>query len=293
MSFKFENGTASLLVFFAILVPIASWLSWDYSSELTEYRIRAEESTNKHIQYAEDRIDKKCLRLEPVAMRDCIHKEIASASDHSRANQDLDAQQKMATFTRLMAYTAIGGIFLGGVSILVIYRTLSEMGKTNQILRDEQRPWMTYSRAIGCTLTVNEHHMVLEHRGKMLNWGKTPAFSVIVERQLITCDFFQHHTQLEGFKNQLIAQAKRVHTKASIFPNEDPEYSGEITGNKLETAKDHFFLVVGISYNLRNDHTSELGYDIRLYEIIENDGSFEGVGASHLLIEKRQERETT
>jgi len=139
---KLMKGPLMWAVFALMLAAVLFAGVWDLASNQAEQRIKAEQSTQEHIEYAEDRIDEKCLTLEPMPMRDCIHKEIESARDHSRANQDLNAQQQMAFFTKIMAWTTAGGLALGAVSIVVIYATLSEMGRTNQIMREEQRPWV-------------------------------------------------------------------------------------------------------------------------------------------------------
>lgn len=86
--------------------------------------MRGEKTAEYHDRYAEDRIDEKCLSLEPIPMRNCIHQEIESARNHERSEQDLDAQQAMARFTKVMGYTAILGLAAGIVSIVLIFLTL-------------------------------------------------------------------------------------------------------------------------------------------------------------------------
>jgi hypothetical protein len=130
------------IAFSALLLAVSFWLVWIESASLAEQRIRGEQSTQSHIEYANDRIDKKCLTLNGEALRDCIQQEIESARDHDRANNDLNAQQQMALFTKVMGYTAVAGLVLGAVSIAVIFATLREMGNTNRIMREDQRPWL-------------------------------------------------------------------------------------------------------------------------------------------------------
>lgn len=86
---------------------LSIYFTWDVAQELAEQRISGEESSQSHIQYAEDRIDQECLSLDKMAMRDCIHEEIEASRDHSRAEQDLDAQQVMADFTRIMGWASV------------------------------------------------------------------------------------------------------------------------------------------------------------------------------------------
>ena len=106
----------------ALLVVVA--MTWGLSANQTEQRIRSVQSSQNHIEYAEDRIDKKCLILEPMPMRECIREEIETARDHDRANQDLEAQEQMAAFTKIMGWTAIAGLLLGCGSVVLIFFTL-------------------------------------------------------------------------------------------------------------------------------------------------------------------------
>ncbi|MEP3052502.1 hypothetical protein [Ascidiaceihabitans sp.] len=141
------KGPLMWTVLFLTFIAILTVVVWDLATQQAEQRIRAEQSAKNHIQYAEDRIDKECLGLEPVSMRNCIHQEIEAARDHDRANQDLKAQENMAFFTKVMGYTAVMGLVLGIVSIGVIFATLREMASTNMIMREEQRPWLVIDKA--------------------------------------------------------------------------------------------------------------------------------------------------
>lgn len=172
---------ATWLAFGTLALGVLVWVVWDLSANQTEQRIRGEQSTQNHIEYAEDRIDEKCLSLDPVPMRDCIHKEIESARDHARADQDLNAQQQMAFFTKIMGWTAGGGLVLGVVSIGVIFATLREMASTNRIMREEQRPWIIVDdnwdsfKKISSMFRSNPS---LTFRVSVHNNGNTPAWEV-------------------------------------------------------------------------------------------------------------------
>ena len=150
------SGSYAYLACVICLLVLVSWGSWDWSAYLTEERVRAEKTAEYHDQYAEDAIDEKCLGLELPAMRDCIHEQIETARDHERSEQDLDAQQAMARFTRVMGWTAIVGLILGLISIIVIFRTLSETRKATEVANRTLRATWDIGKAQAEPLLVCE-----------------------------------------------------------------------------------------------------------------------------------------
>lgn len=139
---RYWDGRLAIVAILAVIVFVAGYLLWHESARLAEQKIRDEQRAQAHIEYAEDRIDENCLSLVGVPLRDCIHEEIQAAQDHSRAEGDLDAQQVMARFTRIMGYTGIAGVVLGGVSVVLILMTLWETSAGVRVMRSEQRPWV-------------------------------------------------------------------------------------------------------------------------------------------------------
>lgn|GEM_PF-5460150 len=217
---KLMNGTLAWIVTGIITLSICSWLAWDFSADQTEERMHGEQRTQQHIEYAKDRIDKECLSLKLIALRDCIHKEIESARDHARAQQDLKAQQKMATFTKIMGYTAIVGLILGAISIGVIVSTLREMSRTNQIMRDEQRPWLTLEIEEYCDFFDAGHGGRIKPAFKFSNKGKMPAHNISMQVGFIKGDedIPSRHDIIE-FQNWSMTKDRRL-DEAIIFGGE-------------------------------------------------------------------------
>ena len=154
------------------------WFVWGLSAQQTESRIRGEQSAEAHIQYAEDRIDRECLALEGVALRDCIHQEIESAKEHARANQDLEAQQTMALFTKIMGATAVVGVFLGLGSVVLIYLTLAETQKlateTTRLGEAQVRAYLAITSAFVDNFAVGKKpklHIAIKNSGQSPAWG--------------------------------------------------------------------------------------------------------------------------
>ena len=157
------------------LLSIFTLVVWDEATRLAQESLRDQSRAKAHIEYAEDRIDQNCLSLEGMALRDCIHQEIQSAQDHYRSESDLDAQQAMARFTRIMGYTGIAGLFLGVASVGLILATLWETRAGVEIMRKEQRPWLKIEFGVEGNLYERNG----EIRGKILfeikNIGTSPA----------------------------------------------------------------------------------------------------------------------
>lgn len=174
-----------------LLLAVLIWLVWGFASQQTESRIRGEQSTDAHIEYAEDRIDEECLTLDGMALRDCIHQEIEASRDHNRANQDLQAQQEMALFTKIMGATAVVGLVLGAGSVVLIFLTLSE---TQRMASDAREIGQAQVRAY-MNLVVDGvefrpvqnpdgSNLIIRFMCSIRNTGQSPASNVQVLFQI-------------------------------------------------------------------------------------------------------------
>ena len=284
---KLMEGPLMWAVFTLTLIAILCAGIWDLASDQTEQRVKSEQSTREHIEYAEDRIDQKCLMLEPMLLRDCIHKEIESARDHGRANQDLNAQQQMAFFTKIMAWTTAAGLALGIISIAVIYSTLTEMGRTNQIMRDEQRPWVALDRELACEFFDNGHGGLISWNYELENKGLGLAHDIKVDWEIVKRHHFQHmKPQLHDYLAEIVRKG-RSQQMVVLFPKERTEnhkfrYGGSTRYREDKFTGDpnffgegtHFMLMVCVTYRLAS-HSEKFGFDVRMFGI-ERAASFIG-----------------
>lgn len=134
---SYWRGPLAFVIFGVALAAISALLIWDSSAILTEQRVRYDEAARSYADQAADRIERNCgANLGPSILRDCIRQEIEAAEDSKRAERDLDAQEAMARFTRVMGYTAIIGLVLGLGSIYLIWATLRETQRMAGITRD-------------------------------------------------------------------------------------------------------------------------------------------------------------
>jgi hypothetical protein len=176
-------GTLGLALF-----SIFTLIVWEEAAKLAEERLRDEHRAQTHIEYAEDRIDENCLSLEGVALRNCIHQEIQSAQDHYRSESDLDAQQAMARFTRIMGYTGIAGLVLGVASVSLILATLWETRAGVEVMRKEQRPWLRVEMSVEGGLFEKDGEVRTIIRCEIKNIGTSPAVTSSFMRPEIVCE---------------------------------------------------------------------------------------------------------
>ncbi|KPU83290.1 hypothetical protein JI58_09400 [Marinosulfonomonas sp. PRT-SC04] len=185
---RYGNAPIAFAVFVSILLFVLLWLTWDRAYDLGEQSTISEQRANKHSEYAENLIDRKCLGLELPALQDCIREQIEASLDHSRASQDLDAQQTMANFTKVMGYTAIAGLIIGIGSLVLIFSTLKA---TQDMVRETTRlgeaqvqahlmPTDAKVMAINSkTGTIESQHLFVTCCIK--NIGNTPAYRIFAE----------------------------------------------------------------------------------------------------------------
>jgi len=246
-----------ILVFFWVI--IGGVLVWDLSSGQTEQRIRGEQSTQNHIEYAEDRISSKCFDLKGVALRNCIYEEIESALDHGRANQSLNAQQETVFFTKMMGYTAVVGLLLGGASFFGVLYTLNQMRLTNQIMRQEQRPWLSFEitqfgkfQAVGWE--NGEKSIVFFPRVEIENFGKAPALDIRFDVWIWEGKSFDDDIAQKEMSSQMVTSPSQQGPIA--FPEKEIVWENWGAGHrvrKLETTREdngtnNFWLVATLAY---------------------------------------------
>jgi hypothetical protein len=135
---------------------------------------------------------------------------------------DLQAQENMARATNWIAWFSLFGFLTASVGVGLLIYNIKAVGETNQIMRDEQRPW----------LSVSVHHagevMTFRHREQergfvtpvkvcIKNHGSKPCFAF---------HFTDHEQSIFEFdpaKNVHVAGFQEMPMKVVIFPGETHE----------------------------------------------------------------------
>jgi hypothetical protein len=292
-----------------VFLLVLGGLIWREAVYQTEIRLQGERSTQVHFEYAEEQVQRDCAGLSGSELSECVYDEIAAAQDHARAKQDLEAQQEMARFTRLMGLTAIVGLFIGALSVWFIYDTLraardtaheakkatlaavaaaDEAREANRIMRSEARPWVSIDQNVLCDF-IHEPgsercDIWLEYT--LTNKGKMPAHNIS-----IFWDVYRFDWKYVGAGRQGVADAaqrakgKPLHEIPVLFPSERTTrttHGGSYIRGEEEGT---IFLCMGIAYSL-DPLGSEQAVSAQAFVLENEDGRF-GPFAFQLLSIKR------
>lgn len=158
------------------------YAAWNTGYSQAEKRMSRQQSAQHHIQYAEDRIDETCIQTDRTALLKCVHDEIKTAQDHARAESDLNAQMAMALWAKVVTLSGIVGSILASGGLYLVWRTLGATADavdaanaTNQIMRDDQRPWLSIEVTNVRRFIISLDEAMIELELSITNLGNTPA----------------------------------------------------------------------------------------------------------------------
>lgn len=183
---NYWKGPLAFAVLGISILIVSCWLAWDFSAEHTEIRVKKTDIGANFLLPSQDQLDQACGDYKSRELQLCIQRLVEKRREFLVSEWDLDAQQQMAFFTRLMGYTAIAGIVIGFGSAILIYATLRA---TQQMTSDSQAVGNAQSRAwlsIDCSLaphsisesTQGRRGIYLNALPKLQNHGRSPATNV-------------------------------------------------------------------------------------------------------------------
>jgi hypothetical protein len=182
------HGPYAFVALGIVFLSLAGWAVWDISASQTEVSMRREQNAAQHIEYAQDRIRQTCLDRDYAALLECVTEEIIAANDHGRAESDLDAQQAMALWAKLMTLASVAGTGLTALGIYLVWGTLSETRKATLAAQSsaeaaiaDQRPWLKLSVGILGDVFFDEKDVRVIVAWKIKNVGRSPATAVNVQ----------------------------------------------------------------------------------------------------------------
>jgi len=155
-----------------------------------------------------------------TAIRDLITKENEVTAQQQQENEqrDLDAQEGMAWWAKLMFYATGATVLVTFAALVAIIKTLEqtkraadytkdmlveaaevtrEAKSANQILREEQRPWIQVTHEIhsdfgwdreidlGKEVPIDQRYFRIVVRTKIKNLGRLPAYDVNLHQEMI------------------------------------------------------------------------------------------------------------
>ena len=158
------RGPLAFVAWGAVSCALTGWFAWGLSADQTEIRMSREQSSSQHIEYAQDRIRQTCLDRGPATFLECATVEIVSAQDHGRAESDLDAQQSMALWAKLMTLASLAALGVTAVGVYLVWGTLEQTRVASKAAQDavivaqevnhkQLRPWLI---SVGVSTTFSK-----------------------------------------------------------------------------------------------------------------------------------------
>lgn len=165
-----------VLVAYAVLV---AHFIWTFSSDQTRRAITNEHS-KQYAAEAQQRITQACV--DGARFAECATIIMETTREAQHAEQDLEAQQETAEWTRLMAILSAVAVLMSGFGLWALWRTLKQGQRANAIsqlaIEADNRPWIE--------IVITKKALVISDIGtrfvgecKLINRGKSPAIGVL------------------------------------------------------------------------------------------------------------------
>lgn len=296
MSQRYENGYIALAITCLVLIVIIGLVSWTLPYS------KGYQAADKDHQaaYAQDQVSEeeyeKCASQSTVEKAlECYQQAKNSTREQQRSEQDLDAQREMANWAEGMLWATIivGSVTVGitGLGVYWVKRTFDQMDDTNKaavdaakaataandIMRHEQRPWVTIRRDVACEFTDHGFRCNLYWNHQFENLGKTPAFDIrLVSRVLRRRAVSYLRSDLNNFVSEEISlqEERRLTDEAILFPGETTQYwkyasGGGFTIDQSDHKDGDVYVMTVLTYRMHDDISKPLGVEGRVFAIRE------------------------
>lgn len=179
---RLRNYTVGFLagLALAILVGLSLWRgASDLENQIT---LQAQKEAAQYADPARISVECKASSVAAPAQQDCISPESEAASEAERNTYDLEAQQTVAVWTRVMGKAAIIGMGVGIIGLFLIFTTFWETRKAAQTSRDTYEAFIALESPLIAPKITLDHVQGKSHFGikiEATNLGKT---SCVVEK---------------------------------------------------------------------------------------------------------------
>lgn len=168
---------------------LATYQILEYQREQAEQRQSATETNARN---AGDCFGELQLLSVPI----CLYQLLQADAESERAEYDLQAQQDMAVWAFAMLWTSLASVFITGIGVVYVARTLSEakattaaaikaanaadetVAETRKIRELETRPWLLFDPAFSDGTIGPEGLISADVIFAMANHGRSPAFNI-------------------------------------------------------------------------------------------------------------------
>lgn len=290
------NGAPAYLLSFAILLIAVAYISnfvWEQRIELHQTYANYQKNAVYDRELAANDISDRCWGLSDVGFQDCISAELETHYVDQAINRDLQAQQDMAFWAYWLLIVSVGGILISGFGVILLVRSIrlgheaniqaakaaNSAVTANEIMRQEQRAWITLDRQFECNFQDLDFQGVLCWNYNLVNKGKMPAIAVKTNLKIIKIpDLYGVDTELVAFTESCVSN-HIIGGVPIIFPGERTDFvphsslqssSYRITdGKKVHIVDGRCFVLCCITYLTGPGDNSPVGVESRAFAIEE------------------------
>lgn len=194
-----RNAQAVDWFFPAIGFLIAAGIVWGIGFSQGGESVRRYSAPHQHGQGAQQAALSQCAGRKGADLIDCVQKQIETAEETARAEQDLTAQQQAAWGSMFSALWGGLAVFVTAIGTILLYqqiiltrKAVEDTGKANEaireanaIARDSARRQMRAYLRLECEKCVFVVGDPITMNIKIINTGQTPAFDAAVKSRAI------------------------------------------------------------------------------------------------------------
>lgn len=183
---RLRNYTVGFLAGLALAILVGLSL-WQGASDLeNQIALQTQKEAAQYTDPARISVECKTSSVTAPAKQDCISTESEAANEAERNTYDLEAQQTVAVWTRVMGKAAIIGMGVGIIGLFLIFTTFWETRKAAQTSRQTYDAFISLERPV-IAPKANVEHIQGESRFgigfEATNLGKT---SCVIEKIFVS-----------------------------------------------------------------------------------------------------------
>ena len=174
-----------------------------------------------------------------VVFRDCVRKNLEAHYKDQATNEDLQAQQDMAYWAFWLLIASAVGIIVSCFGVVLLIRSI-DLGReaniqarkaadaavsANQMMRQEQRPWVTLDRDLICEITETDHGISLTWHYNFSNKGKSPAHDIRLSLKPIRrSGLVDIHKDVRDYADACVANPPKFGGASILFPGKSTDF---------------------------------------------------------------------
>lgn len=202
-------------------------------------------------------------------MAECIAKVVNTANENQRAQDDLEAQTKMALWAFWMLVATVFMAVVTAVGVFFVFRTLESAVETakaahsaNKIMQAEQRPWLEVKVWPRCDVSCFDKQSRIDFSYTIAHKGGRPALNVLVDKSIgFGPDFLGlPWDRQDDFIEGAISGKHNRASEIVLFPGDEVTRHTSVSTDSVADLR-RSLITVCVTY----DAGGSKGYDCRTY----------------------------